>query len=107
VVTTNRALRPPAGVIRAAARGRVSSVAVGDSYVAAAPVIADGVIRGVVVVRRPDQPVDGRVTRLWVVLAAIALVALLLSVTLAVVTARWIARPLRRLQTSAQRWADG
>ena len=107
VVATQPNLSAPDPVLRSARAGRVVSTQVDDADVAAAPVVADGVIRGVVVVRRPDGPVDRRVTRLWVVLGGIAAVALLLSVAVAVATARWIARPLRRLGTTAHRWADG
>jgi signal transduction histidine kinase len=75
--------------------------------VAAAPVVADSAIAGVVVVARPDEPVERRVARLWLALSGVAALALLLSVAIAVATAQWVSRPLRRLQTAAERWSDG
>jgi len=97
----------PAALLAAAKTGRTTSVGDADDVVAATPVIADGVIRGVVVVARPDEAVDRRIARLWLALAGVATLALLLSVAIAVGAAQWVGRPLRRLQTTAQRWSDG
>lgn len=97
----------PAPLINAARTGRTTSASDADDVVAATPVIADSVIRGVVVVARPDEAVERRVTRLWLALAGVALLALLLSVAIAVAAAQWVGRPLRRLQTTALRWSDG
>lgn len=97
----------PSSLIVAARAGRVVSDSSRDDVLAAAPVVADATIRGVVVVGRPDEPVESRVTRLWVVLGAIALLALLLAVALSVGTAGWVGRPLRQLGVTAQRWSEG
>jgi signal transduction histidine kinase len=97
----------PASVVAAARAGRPVSVSDADDVVAAAPVVADGTTRGVVAVARADEPVERRVVRLWLALAAVAVFALVLSVALAVGTARWVGRPLRRLQAAAQQWSDG
>jgi signal transduction histidine kinase len=97
----------PAALVAAARSGATTSVNSGGYVIAAAPVVADGVTRGVVIVARPDGPVDRRVTHLWLALAGVAAAALLLSVALAVGTAGWVGRPLRRLQTAAERWSDG
>jgi signal transduction histidine kinase len=97
----------PASLITAARAGRTTSVADADDIVAATPVIADSVVRGVVVVARPDEALERRVTRLWLALAGVAALALLLSVGIAVGAAQWVGRPLRRLQTTATRWSDG
>src|SRR5436309_8488977 len=97
----------PVSLIRSAKGGDATSVNADDDVLAAAPVVADGVIRGVVVAARPDEPVESRIVRLWLALAGVAAVALLLSVAIAVGAAQWVARPLRRLQTTALRWSDG
>ena len=97
----------PAALIAAAKDGRTTSVTNADEVVAAAPVIADSVVRGVVVVARPDEAVDRRIARLWLALGGVAALALLLSVAIAVAAAQWVGRPLRRLQTTALRWSDG
>jgi signal transduction histidine kinase len=97
----------PLAVLNAARAGRTTSVNDADDVVAASPVIADGRVRGVVVVARADEAVERRVTRLWLALAAVAVVTLLLSVVIAVGTAQWVGRPLRRLRNTAQRWSDG
>ena len=97
----------PASLISAAQNGEATSANAGDDVVAAAPVVADGVVRGVVVAARPDEAVESRITRLWLALGAVATVTMLLSVAIAVGAAQWVARPLRRLQTTALRWSDG
>ena len=97
----------PVSLIRSAKGGDATSVNADDDVLAAAPVVADEVIRGVVVAARPDEPVESRIVRLWLALGGVAAVALLLSVAIAVGAAQWVARPLRRLQTTALRWSDG
>ena len=97
----------PTSLIAAARQGRTTSVNDADAVVAATPVIADGVIHGVVVVARPDEAVDSRIARLWLALAGVAALAMLLSVAIAVGAAQWVGRPLRRLQITAERWSDG
>ena len=97
----------PANLVAAAQQGRTTSVNDEDDVVAATPVIADSVIRGVVVVARPDEAVDRRIATLWLALAGVAALAMLLSVAIAVGAAQWVGRPLRRLQTTAERWSDG
>jgi signal transduction histidine kinase len=78
-----------------------------DDVVAAVPVLADGAIRGILVVTRPDEPLDHRVAALWLALAAVALAALGLATGLATAAARWVGVPLRRLQGVAHTWAEG
>jgi signal transduction histidine kinase len=106
-VRTGPALLFPASLVKAATNGDATSVSANDQVIAAAPVVADGVVRGVVIASRPDEAVESRVTRLWLALGAVAALTLLLSVAIAVGAAQWVARPLRRLQTTALRWSDG
>jgi len=97
----------PSALVQSAQDGRTNSAWVADEVVAAAPVVADGVTRGVVAVSRSDEPVERRVATLWGALGGVAVTAMLLSVAIAVGAARWVGRPLRRLQTSAYQWSDG
>jgi signal transduction histidine kinase len=97
----------PASLVKAAKNGDSTSVNAHDNVVAAAPVVADGVVRGVVIAARPDEAVETRITRLWLALGGVAALTLLMSVAIAVAAAQWVARPLRRLQTTALRWSDG
>jgi len=97
----------PASLTAAAKDGRTTSVDAADDVVAAAPVVADGVVRGVVVAARSDEAVESRVTRLWLALGGVAALTLLLATAIAVGAAQWVARPLGRLQTTALRWSDG
>src|SRR5436309_14190427 len=97
----------PVSFVTAAKNGDSTSVSAHDDIVAAAPVVADGVVRGVVVASRPDEAVESRIARLWLALGGVAALTLLLSVAIAVGAAQWVARPLRRLQTTALRWSDG
>lgn len=106
-VRSGAAVPVPASLIRAARNGDSTSVHAADDIIAAAPVVADGVIRGVVVAARPDEAVENRITRLWLALGGVAALTLLLSVAIAVAAAQWVARPLRRLQSTALEWSDG
>ena len=106
-VRAGGALAAPASLVQAAKNGDTTSRNASDDVIAAAPVVADGVIRGVVVAARPDEAVESRITRLWLSLGGVAALTLLLSVAIAVATAQWVARPLRRLQTTALQWSDG
>ncbi|MFY9888218.1 MAG: HAMP domain-containing sensor histidine kinase [Streptosporangiaceae bacterium] len=62
---------------------------------------------GVVVLARSTTPIDQRVALLWTVIAAIATAGLLAAALVAVGLARWVSRPLRRLETAAQSFGDG
>jgi hypothetical protein len=47
----------PTSLMRVARTGRTTSVNANDDVIAAVPVVADGVVRGVVVAARPDEAV--------------------------------------------------
>ena len=106
-VRTGAALAFPTSLVATAKNGETTSVNSNDHVIAAAPVVADGVVRGVVIASRPDEAVESRITRLWLALGGVAALTLLLSVAIAVATAQWVARPLRRLQSTALQWSDG
>lgn len=107
VVSTGPTQEVPSRLLTAAHNGSATTTDAHDDVMAAAPVIADGTNRGVVVVSRPDEAVEDRVARLWAVLAIVAAGALVLSVVIAAAAAAWVGRPLRRLGATSQRWSEG
>ncbi|GAB7028743.1 HAMP domain-containing sensor histidine kinase [Streptomyces sp. NPDC021749] len=62
---------------------------------------------GAVVLARSAAPLDARIAALWGWSAAIGAVGLAASVLLSVRLARWVSRPLSRLDVSAQRLGEG
>jgi signal transduction histidine kinase len=94
-------------LVAVALAGRQKTAYVADRVVAAVPIVADARTRGVVVVARNDDPVEQRVTRLWLTLGAVALFALVASVALGLAAARWIGRPMRALRAVAHEWSEG
>ncbi|MGQ5637889.1 MULTISPECIES: sensor histidine kinase [unclassified Streptomyces] len=62
---------------------------------------------GVVVLARSAAPLDARMAAIWGWSAAIASAGLAASVLLSVRLARWVSRPLSRLDASAQRLGEG
>jgi signal transduction histidine kinase len=79
----------------------------GDIVVAAAPVIDEGRLVGVVRTSRGVQAVDQNVGRATAAIAAVALGGLVAGLLLAVALARSLARPLSRLAGAATRLGAG
>jgi signal transduction histidine kinase len=73
----------------------------------AVPVASGGVVHGAVRITYPTTAVDRRVTRNWLLLAAVAAVVLAAATLASVLIARSVGRPLRRLQHTASALADG
>lgn len=73
----------------------------------AVPVASGGVVHGAVRITYPTTEVDRRVTRNWLLLAAVAAVVLAAATLASVLIARSVGRPLRRLQRTASTLADG
>ena len=73
----------------------------------AVPVASGGVVHGAVRITYPTAEVDRRVARNWLALAAVAAVVLAAATLASVLIARSVGRPLRRLQRTASRLADG
>jgi signal transduction histidine kinase len=93
--------------IRAALRGRV---AVGTRHsktlhrtllYVAVPAAAAGRVAGAVRITYPTSTVDARVRRYWLVLAAIAAIALAAAAAVGFLVARFVSRPLARLEDAA------
>jgi signal transduction histidine kinase len=71
------------------------------------PVASGGTVHGVLRLTLDAHEVVERVQRFWVGLLAIAVVVLLAVAGIGLAIARWVTRPLRRLQESAKRYAEG
>jgi signal transduction histidine kinase len=69
--------------------------------------VGDNGEAGVVVLARPADPLDDRVEVMWGWLALTGVGGLALGIALAVVLARWVARPLDALGAAAARIGDG
>ncbi len=78
-----------------------------DLLYVAVPAASGGVVHGAVRITYPTSKVDERVRRYWLILAAIAAVVLAVAVALAGGFARWIVRPLSRVDAAAGQVAAG
>ena len=78
-----------------------------DLLFVAVPVASGGVVHGAARITYPTSEVDERVRRYWLILAAIAAVVLAVAVALAGGFARWIVRPLSRVDAAAGEVAAG
>jgi signal transduction histidine kinase len=82
-----------------------------DRAIIVEPVWNDGRVRGspvgMVVLERPLDSLNGAITNLWLYLALLAGAALCAAALIAVTFARWVNRPLARMDTAARRLADG
>ena len=78
-----------------------------DLLYVAVPAASGGIVHGAVRITYPTSEVDERVRRYWLVLAAIAAVVLAVAVALAGAFARWIVRPLSRVEEAAGEVAAG
>lgn len=99
--------------IRSALDGRVDAgnrfsetLDTGLLYVAV-PVASGGEVHGAVRITYPTAAVDARIRRSWVTLATVGAVVLLAAGVVGVAIARWVARPVRQLDATAQRLAAG
>jgi signal transduction histidine kinase len=71
------------------------------------PAYSGSRIVGAAVVQRAAHPLNAQVTSLWMGLTVTGLVAILLATTLSIALARWVGRPLRRLDATASRLGAG
>lgn len=75
------------------------------------PVWNDGRVRGapigMVVLERPVESLNDAITSLWLYVVLLAGAALCAAAVIAVTIARWVNRPLARMDTAARRLADG
>jgi signal transduction histidine kinase len=79
----------------------------GDLLYVAVPVASSGVVHGAARITYPTSTVDERIHRYWLILVAIAAVVLAVAVALGSGFARWIVRPLARVDAAADEVAGG
>jgi signal transduction histidine kinase len=91
--------------------GNETSELTKDRVVVVEPVWDDGRITGapvgMVVLERPVDSLNNSITNLWLYLAALAGGALIAAALIAITFARWVNRPLARMDTAARQLADG
>ncbi len=82
-----------------------------DTVIAVDTVWNDGKVNqtplGTVVLERPTGPLNQNIANLWLYLIVLACGAMAAAVLVAIYFARWVSRPLARLDTAARRIADG
>ncbi len=78
-----------------------------DLLYVAVPVASSGSVHGAVRITYPTSAVDRRIHRYWTVLAVIAAVVLGAAAAVAVLLARWVTRPLDRLEVAAESIGSG
>ncbi|MDH4103586.1 MAG: ATP-binding protein [Thermoleophilia bacterium] len=78
-----------------------------DLLYVAVPVASSGVVHGAVRITYPMSAVNDRIHRYWWILGLIAAGVLAVAVGVALVLARWVARPLARLERAAESIATG
>jgi signal transduction histidine kinase len=66
-----------------------------------------GTAIGTVVLERPTGPLNQNIANLWLYLIGLSGAAMVAAVLIAIYFARWVSRPLARLDTAARRIADG
>lgn len=71
------------------------------------PVASSGIVHGAVRITYPMSAVNERIHRYWSILGVIAAVVLAVAVAVALVLARWVVRPLDRLEQAAESIGTG
>ncbi|MDX6340637.1 MAG: hypothetical protein QOH87_775 [Trebonia sp.] len=66
-----------------------------------------GTAIGTVVLERPTGPLNQNIANLWLYLVGLSGAAVAAAVLIAIYFARWVSRPLARLDTAARKIADG
>jgi signal transduction histidine kinase len=73
----------------------------------AVPIASGGVVHGAVRITYPVSTVDARIVRYWLILALIAAIVLTVAALFGFATARFVTRPLRRLEHAAAEVGSG
>jgi signal transduction histidine kinase len=96
---------------QATQRNGPSTELTSDRAIAVVTVWGDGKLSGspigTVVVERPAAMLNGSIESLWLYLIGLAGAAMAAAVLLAIYFARWVSRPLGRLDAAARKIADG
>jgi signal transduction histidine kinase len=97
--------------VEATERGGPTTEMTKDRVVAVAPVWNDAKLNGTpigtVVLERPTAMLNQNITDLWLYLVLLAAAAMAAAAAIAVYFARWVSKPLARLDTAAGQIADG
>ena len=92
-------------------RGAPTTELTKDRVIAVETVWNDGNLSdmpiGTVVLERPTAALNRNIEDLWLYLALLASAAMAAAVAIAIYFARWVSRPLARLDTAARQIADG
>jgi len=78
-----------------------------DGLLVLRPAYSGSRIVGAAVVRRAAHPLNEQIASLWLGLGLTGLAAILLAVALSIALARWVGRPLRRLDATADLFGAG
>ena len=78
-----------------------------DGLLVLRPAYSGSRIVGATAVQRAAAPLNERIAGLWFGLALTGLAAILLATTLSIALARWVGRPLRRLEATADSFGAG
>ena len=78
-----------------------------DGLLVLRPAYSGTRVVGATAVQRAAEPLNKQVAGLWLGLALTGLAAILLATTLSLALARWVGRPLRRLDATADRFGAG
>lgn len=107
--TAQRPSATAAQLNRATVTRATSTYAADGRLVVVTPVVSDSGkgILGTAVLARPTAAVSQRIAVLWSVIAAVAAAGLVAAALVAVGLARWVSRPLTRLEAAAQSLGDG
>lgn len=73
-----------------------------DVLSVAVPIASGARLLGAVRVSFPTSTVDRRVTRYWLILVGVGGIALVVAAAIGWVVARWVSRPLRRLEATVE-----
>jgi signal transduction histidine kinase len=72
-----------------------------DLLYVAVPVASSGIVHGAVRITYPMSAVEARITRYWLILAAIAAIVLTVVSAIGLLIARWVSRPLADVERAA------
>ena len=78
-----------------------------DGLLVLRPAYSGSRIVGATAVQRTAEPLNEQIASLWLGLGLTGLIAILLATTLSIGLARWVGRPLRRLDAAADRLGAG
>jgi signal transduction histidine kinase len=107
--SANRPTVTAAQLATAASTGKAAAYHQEDSYLVVAPVRQDSGkgSAGFVVLARPTSAIERQAAVLWGVIAAVSTAGLLAGALVAFGLARWVNRPLSKLEVAAQELGDG